>query len=153
LGIKGADYGWPYREGTFLYDPDANTEIVYPLPPEDEGYMYPVVQYDHDEGNAVSGGFVYAGSRIPDLKGKYIFGDIPRGTIFISDEKEMIRGQQAPVAKVGVELNGELGDMGTISQNERVDLRFGMDSAGELYIFTKCDGKVYRVTGCRTAAL
>lgn len=150
LGQKGADYGWPYREGTFLYDPDANTEIVYPLPGYDSGYSYPVIQYDHDEGNAVSGGFVYSGRKIPLLKNRYIFGDIPRGTLFISEVGDIIAGQQAPIAKMGVELNGELTNMGAIAQNERVDLRFGVDSAGELYIFTKCNGKVYRVVGART---
>ncbi|MEM9722722.1 MAG: PQQ-dependent sugar dehydrogenase, partial [Bacteroidota bacterium] len=56
LGKAGANYGWPYREGTFLFDVDANPEVVYPLPEEEvKGtYTYPVVQYDHDEGSAVS---------------------------------------------------------------------------------------------------
>ena len=38
----GAHYGWPYREGTFLFDVDANRELVYPLPKDDQGYTYPV---------------------------------------------------------------------------------------------------------------
>ena len=153
LGKIGADYGWPNREGTFLYDTEANTELVYPIPENDGGYTYPVLQFDHDEGNAVSGGFVYAGTKIPALKGKYIFGDIPRGTIFYSEVSQIIEGQQAPIFKMGVEMNGANTDMGAITQNDRVDLRFGIDNDGELYIFTKSNGKVYKVVGPKTDSL
>ena len=146
---KGRDYGWPNREGTFLYDVNANTELVYPLPDDDSGYSYPVIQYDHDEGNAVSGGFVYSGNTIPLLKGKYIFGDIPRGTLFFSEASQFIEGEQAPIYRIGLELNGKATNFVEITQNERVEIRFGMDNAGELYIFTKSDGKVYRVIDCR----
>jgi cytochrome c2 len=146
---KGADYGWPNREGTFLYDVNANTEVVYPLPDDDSGYSYPVIQYDHDEGNAVSGGFVYTGDNIPLLKNKYIFGDIARGTLLFAETAEIIEGQQAPLYKLGLMLNGESTSLTEISKVERVELRLGIDSIGELYIFTKCNGKVYRVIGCK----
>lgn len=149
LGKAGADYGWPDREGTFLFDVNANPELVYPLPADDAHYTYPVVQYDHDEGSAVSGGFVYAGDAIPLLKGKYVFGDISLGTLFYSDVAEMIEGQQAPVYRLDVAIDGQVSDMETITQNKRVDLRIGMDSAGELYLLTKGNGTVYKVVDCR----
>ncbi len=153
LGKKGADFGWPNREGTFLFDPDANTELVYPLPEDDSGYSYPVIQYDHDEGNAVSGGFVYTNSTIPLLQGKYVFGDIPRGTIFYSKTSEIIAGKQAPVSKLDITFNGQISDMEAITENQRVDLRFGLDNAGNLYIFTKSNGKVYKVVDCVSTPL
>lgn len=146
---KGANYGWPNREGTFLFDENANTEIVYPLPDDDSGYTYPVIQFDHDEGNAVSGGFVYAGSKIPLLKNKYIFGDIPLGTLFYSEVSEMTEGKQAPIYKLSLELNGRLTSLGALSDGPRVDLRFGKDRSGTLYIFTKSDGKVYKIVDCK----
>ena len=148
LGKAGADYGWPNREGTFLFDVDANPEIVYPLPVDDTNFTYPVLQYDHDEGTAISGGFVYAGIKIPELKGKYIFGDISRGTLFYSEIDEMNDGQQATIHKLNVLFNGQVTDMETITKNKRVDLRLGLDGAGELYFFTKCNGTVYKVVGC-----
>ena len=147
---KGADYGWPNREGTFLYDVNANTELVYPLPEDDTGYSYPVIQYDHDEGNAVSGGFAYSGEKIPLLTDKYIFGDIPRATLFYADISEIEKGQQAPIFRLGLELNGQSTSFVEITQNERVELRFGVDSHGELYLFTKSDGKIYKVVDCKT---
>jgi hypothetical protein len=134
-----------------LFDVNANTEVVYPLPSDDSGYTYPVIQYDHDEGNAVSGGFAYSGSNIPLLKDKYIFGDIPRGTLYYSPVSEIIEGKQAPIYKMGLQLDGKETSLAAISTDVRVDLRFGKDSSGELYIFTKSDGKVYKVIDCRTA--
>src|SRR5262249_46624593 len=34
------------------------------------------LEYDHDDGIAITGGFVYRGSAIPELYGKYVFGDL-----------------------------------------------------------------------------
>lgn len=152
LGKAGANYGWPYREGTFLFDADANPELVYPLPEEGDAFTYPVAQYDHDEGSAVSGGFVYAGKEVPLLTGKYVFGDISRGTVFYTEVAEMIDGQQAPVYKLKVSINGEVSDMETISENKRVDLRIGQDAGGELYLLTKGNGAVYKIVDCRKDA-
>ena len=149
LGIAGADYGWPNREGLYLFDVMANPELVYPLPAEDSGYTYPVAQYDHDEGNAVSGGFAYAGTEVPLLRGKYIFGDIPRGKVFYAEVAEMELGQQAPVYQLALEFDGQPTDLETLTQNRRVDLRFGTDSAGELYVFTKSNGTLYRVVDAK----
>lgn len=146
---KGANYGWPFREGTFLFDTEANTEIVYPLPEEDDAFMYPVIQFDHDEGNAVSGGFVYAGNSIPLLENTYIFGDIPGGTLFYSNVEEIEEGTQAPIFKLGLELDGESTSLRELSSGQRVDLRLGIDTSGELFLFTKSNGTVYKVVGCK----
>ena len=145
LGKKGADYGWPYREGTFLFDPNANHEVVYPLPANDsDHYTHPVIQYDHDEGNAISAGVVYVG-KIKALQGKYIFGDIPRGFLFFAENKDIIPGQQATIKKLQVEMDGVKTDLETITKNTRVDLRIGTDHTGEIYLFSKSNGEVYKV--------
>lgn len=146
---KGANYGWPNREGTFLFDVNANPEIVYPLPEDDLDYIYPVIQFDHDEGNAVSGGYVYSGKRIPLLQNKYVFGDIPQGLLFFSEMSQIIDGKPAPIYKLSLELNGKVTSLAEIAGDQRVDLRFGKDSSGELFLFTKSDGKVYKVIDCK----
>lgn len=153
LGVAGGNYGWPEREGTFLFDVLANPELVYPLPENDSGYVYPVVQYDHDEGNAVSGGFVYAGEKVPLLQGKYVFGDIPRGRLFYAEVADMQLGKQATIYELSVAVGEQKTNLETLTQNKRVDLRLGIDSAGELYFFTKSNGKVYRVVAARDTAL
>ena len=151
LGKAGADYGWPYREGRFVFDPEANHELVYPLPEEGDDYSYPVIEYDHDEASAVAGGFVYQGESIPLLKGKYVFGDISLGTLFYSNIDEIVEGQRAPIYRLDVALNGESSDMETITGSRRVDLRIGKDAAGELYLLTKSNGSVYKVIDCKRA--
>lgn len=153
IGQKGADYGWPKREGTFLFDVDANPELVYPLPENDSIYTYPVAQFDHDEGSAVSGGYVYSGDKIETLKGKYLFGDIARGAIFYSEVAQMLEGQQAPVYRLNLEFEGQVSDMIGITNNTRIDLRIGQDQAGDLYLLCKSNGKVYKIVDCKASAV
>lgn len=88
------NYGWALKEGSFKFLPDPNnmdqstiTDDLTGLPP---GLIDPVAQYDHDEGLAIIGGFVYHGAAIPDLQGKYVFGDYsrdfgPTGRLFAAD--------------------------------------------------------------------
>jgi len=151
LGQKGANYGWPNREGTFLFDVNANSELVYPLEGPDSLYTPPVWQYDHDEGNAISGGYAYRGS-IAGLRGYYIFGDIPRGTVFVAPLSGLAKGKPGPVYRASLEIDGQPATLMQRSRDARVDLRFAEDASGELYLFTKNDGKVYRVVGARMRA-
>ena len=100
---KGANYGYPAREGNQILQADNRTA---PLPAKDalavqisetrtNGTVvpvYPVAQFDHttNGGDAISGGFVYRGTRLPSLVGKYVFGDITTGRIWFADLKEML---------------------------------------------------------------
>lgn len=147
LILPGHDYGWPIREGTFVMNARANMAEVFALPPDDEafGVTYPVAQFDHDEGSAISAGYEYWGKEVPALEGKFIFGDIVSGRLFYIEMKDVRLGSQAPIREFRVSLNGEIKNLPQICGNNRVDLRFGRDAAGELYLFTKPDGKVYRI--------
>src|SRR5690606_31688650 len=62
--FPGSDSGWPDREGTFQIEARGDINLVYALPRDDHGYNYPIAQYDHDEGNAIMGGFEYLGDEI-----------------------------------------------------------------------------------------
>ena len=57
---KGVNYGWSLREGTFVTN-RTDAKVLYGLPKDDAKYgvTYPVAQYDHDEGKAIVGGYVY----------------------------------------------------------------------------------------------
>ncbi|HZI53397.1 MAG TPA: PQQ-dependent sugar dehydrogenase [Chitinophagaceae bacterium] len=148
LVMPGHDYGWPIREGTFLSsDVNENLGKVYPLPANDSPYKitYPVAQYDHDEGLAISGGFEYRGKDIPELKGKYLFGDIAKGRLFYINIADIKQGGQAPIREWKIMLNGNFRTLKEICGSDRVDLHFGSDSRGELYILTKTDGKVHKL--------
>jgi hypothetical protein len=60
----GHDYGWPIREGSFLINPYGDLKRIYSLPANDSIYKvtYPVAEYDHDEGQGISGGYEYLGT-------------------------------------------------------------------------------------------
>jgi glucose/arabinose dehydrogenase len=94
----GKDYGWPSKEGTFLFN-RSNGTIGANSPGQPPEFTDPIqgtqgfLQYDHDDGISITGGFVYRGSAIPQLVGKYVFGDLalrnlpPRvdGRLFYAD--------------------------------------------------------------------
>ena len=121
----GGNYGWNLKEGTFRFDPAEGTvsDDLTGLPP---GLIDPVAEYDHDDGITVIGGFVYRGSAIPELWGKYVFGDFSSG-FFLADGRLLY-------ADLGTGLNREF----TIGIDDR-DLglyvkAFGQDADGELYL-------------------
>lgn len=146
--LKGNDYGWPIREGRFAMHPGLEMNKLYPLPANDSIFHinYPVAVYDHDEGNAIAGGFEYTGKNIPSFAGKYLFGDIPTGRLFYVNVADLKPGKSALVKEWFVALNGKRLTLREICGQDRVDLRFARDEMGEMYIFTKPDGKIYRLT-------
>ncbi len=152
LGIAGGDYGWPEREGTFLMNSRGNMGSVYALPANDPSahYVYPVAQYDHDEGNAISGGFVYTGSAIPQLQGKYIFGDVVNGRIFYVENKSLTLGHQAVVQELELERAGQSTTFQALTGTKKTDFRIGTGLNGDLFLYTKTDGKMYKVQGVQT---
>lgn len=87
---RGANYGYGEREGTFVLNLQTGTANGA-VPPTDtaDNYVYPVIQYPHNPalgyGDAIAGAFVYRGTRMPELTGKLIFGDITTGQLFYSD--------------------------------------------------------------------
>lgn len=153
LGEMGANYGWNEREGTFLLDTSTITD-VFALPPDDalNDYRYAVAQYDHDEGNAVAGGFVYRGSLLPELTGQYFFGDIVNGRIFYVDVDYLVQGQQAKIHELQlVDANGLPTNLLSLVNDTRADLRFGVDQQQELVILTKTDGMLRRLESLNPA--
>ncbi len=74
LVVKGGNYGWRCKEGTL------DTSLVCGTPTTP--LIPPVAEYVHPDGQAVTGGFVYRGSAIPGLVGRYVFGDYSSGFIW-----------------------------------------------------------------------
>lgn len=156
LGVPGANYGWRLREGTFATGyavGPGRPGRLYPRPAQDEHpFVYPVAQYDHDEGYAVGGGFVYRGRAIPALQGKYVFTDFPRGRVLYIDADTLVPGQPAEIRELRLVIDGRERDLvevagvpNTYAPGDRADARLGIDSAGELYLLTKSDGWVRKL--------
>jgi len=83
--VKGGNYGWAVKEGDFLFDRTNGTIGAAPgnrSPGSPNGLIDPIsgplgtLEYDHSDGISITGGFVYRGSKIPELLGKYVFGDL-----------------------------------------------------------------------------
>ncbi|MFE0588432.1 PQQ-dependent sugar dehydrogenase [Micromonospora echinospora] len=169
----GDNFGWSEREGAFVFDKAGSAcDKLLPLPADDAryGYTYPVAAYDHnpppgwnctgDVGVAVAGGFVYRGNELPALKGKYVFGDLVDGQVLYTEANEMRRGHDpatihrlALFTAAGAPVRmQDLSGPGAPGNPERVDLRFGTDAAGALYLLAKSNGKVWKVTGTREFA-
>ncbi|WP_265522158.1 PQQ-dependent sugar dehydrogenase [Oerskovia flava] len=155
----GDNFGWSEREGPFR----AENRQIYPLPADDaeNGFTYPVAAYDHnrdpgqtgDAGVALNGGFVYRGE-IPELEGRYLFTDLVRGWVLSADSDEMVRGDGdpddlAPIEQLRVFHDGQETSFQQLVGDSRVDLRFGADASGELYLVAKANGKIWKVTGAR----
>jgi glucose/arabinose dehydrogenase len=114
------NFGWPAFEGT--NDPDERE------PQGDGRLLAPVAEYDHDDGCSTTGGYVYRGSEVPDLRGRYIFGDFCSGVVWT------------------LQVDGvAASDMRRESEQLEQLSSFGEDNDGELYAIT-LDGRVLRLT-------
>ncbi len=72
--LRGANYGWSYREGN-IAGPRGN-------PPAGTSFVSPIWDYPRSEGASVTGGLVYRGARYPALAGRYLFADFVSGRIW-----------------------------------------------------------------------
>ncbi len=117
--MGGINYGWNLYEGSRQYPSGASVAQVPSM-------HFPITEYDHDAGCSVTGGYVYRGEAVPDLQGKYVFGDYCSGTIWTIDANAT-----QPV-EPEVLLETEL----RISS-------FAQDEAGELYVLHH-GGTLYR---------
>ena len=135
---RGGNFGWRVKEGSFLFDPNGDDPgfVTERSPGEPEGLIDPIAEYDHDEGIAVVGGFVYRGDAIPQLKGRYVFGDFARsfvefGRLFFLNPANNIK---------------EFRLVGQDSLGLKVD-GFGQDANGELYVLGNTTGTPFGDTG------
>ena len=123
---KGGNYGWNVREGNFWFDPSAGAVVTAPVRPPPTNMIDPIAVYDHDDGLAVIGGYVYRGASIPALTGTYVFGDwgsfsTPSGRLYFLDETNGVQELRIGIEDrpLGLWLKG-----------------FGQGPDGEMYLFT-----------------
>ncbi|PWU00277.1 MAG: hypothetical protein C5B51_25450 [Terriglobia bacterium] len=163
---NGENYGWMKREGYFENGRSRGGQLnqLYPLPPDildgrvKDGFTYPVIVYDHDEGRSVSDGFAYHG-RIAALRGKFVFGDIQTGRVFASDLAAMKKADDgiprtvAPVEEIQLYVRDAAGKRVDVSFRDlidkamgkpmpRADLHLSHTRDGELLLHSRQDGMV-----------
>jgi uncharacterized repeat protein (TIGR03806 family) len=76
---KGGNYGWRFREGAHCFNPSTNCPITANGAP----LIDPVAEYGRDLGGSITGGYVYRGTAIASLVGRYVFADFGSGRFFV----------------------------------------------------------------------
>jgi uncharacterized repeat protein (TIGR03806 family) len=106
---RGGNYGWDCREGTSTFaSPAASCSTA-------SGLVDPVHQYGRTLGFSVTGGYVYRGSELPALVGRYLFADYGSGRIWRlvpsgggAFTAEELRDTSLSIAAFGQGNDGEL---------------------------------------------
>ena len=120
---RGYDWGWRLTEGFHCFNPASGCST--------RGLHAPRREYSHAVNGrcAVTGGYVYRGTKIAALAGWYVFGDYCSGEVLAVSSTAASR--PAPVTLFGT------GSGRNVSS-------FGQDAAGELYV-VDLRGTVYRI--------
>jgi len=155
--VAGGNYGWKLKEGTFLFDHNGDDganglAFVYKNAPNvPPGMIDPIAQYDHDEGVAVIGGFVYRGREVGALRGRYVFGEFAEppfnpfapncnGRLFFLDRKIGDKGEDENVRAIKKRMDGKLREFpGDVAAGLCL-LGFGQDEDGEIYVLANMTG-------------
>ena len=120
--VKGGNYGWRIFEG-FLCT-NLGPSLCNP-----SDFIDPLFDYSHTRGRcAVTGGYVYRGSRGTLPAGMYVYGDFCSGEIFVTNGD-----MQAVLAFTAMNISS-----------------FGEDEQGELYVVDR-GGTVSRVESRRAS--
>jgi glucose/arabinose dehydrogenase len=112
--VGGVNFGWSIMEGTHGYDGAPQLNL-----------RWPVAEYNHADGCAVNGGYVYRGS-MPEWNGIYLYGDYCTGLIW------------------GTIVSRTSSQTELLFQSGKVITSFGQDEAGELYLASD-NGEVYKL--------
>ncbi len=111
----GENYGWNRYEGNYEYKGGSRT-----------GLTFPVIAYTHGDGNcSITGGYTYWGNALPELRGKYIFGDYCSGLIWALTHTGQ-RWSMAPLLKARLSITS-----------------FGQDVNGEILVVDAASGSIF----------
>jgi uncharacterized repeat protein (TIGR03806 family) len=119
---RGGNYGWSVREGRHPFRPER------PKGPSE--FIEPIVEHPHHDFRSITGGFVYHGKRLPELRGHYIYGDYDTGKIWTL---------KWDAKKQSVAANFELCDV----QLRAVE--FGQTADGEIFIVDFAGGQLHQL--------
>jgi len=117
----GLNYGWNVTEGSSCYPSDPCNKADITLP---------VLEYTHSAGGgcSITGGYVYRGSDIPELRGRYFYSDFCNGWLRSFLHVNGVATEQ---------IDWNITNVGQI-------FSFGEDARKELYMLAS-NGKVYKI--------
>jgi uncharacterized repeat protein (TIGR03806 family) len=119
---KGGNYGWSIQEGSHPFRPERKRG---PSP-----ILKPVAEHSHAEFRSVTGGYVYHGKRLPELAGRYIYGDYDTGRVWAFDyDREAKR----------------LTEHRQLTDTTLRIVAWGQDADGEVVALDFIDGGIYQL--------
>ncbi|MEW7973141.1 MAG: PQQ-dependent sugar dehydrogenase [Candidatus Thiodiazotropha endolucinida] len=121
LITRGGNFGWNTMEGEHCFPASSACDRT--------GLLLPVTEYDHTQGLAITGGYVYRGSELPFLQGSYLYGDHASGRVW------------------SLQPNGAGGYITEALLDTSLNIAsFAEDQNGELYILNLA-GTIHKITG------
>jgi glucose/arabinose dehydrogenase len=121
-GVVGVNYGWRPREGTIANPSLTETPVTTATDP--------IYNYPRTLGNCVTGGYIYRGTWIPELQGKYLFGDYGSSRFWTITQSSPSPQEQTSI-------------FSTVGVGNPVS--FGEDGVGELLVLDLADGELFRL--------
>jgi glucose/arabinose dehydrogenase len=118
---SGKNYGWNLTEGFHCYTNKCDVSK----------FAAPIYEYGREEGQSITGGYVYSAGSIDALKGKYVFGDFISGKIWAFDATNL--------AKNKVEKVYALGKWNVLIST------FGRDEQGDVFVGDYQSGKIFKI--------
>lgn len=93
---RGANYGWSILEHVQSVNPDF---LRGPTP-----IVPPTAAHSHTESRSITGGYVYRGTRLPDLVGTYLYGDYVTGKIWGLDGESSDPGEPKELLGTSIQI-------------------------------------------------
>ena len=126
---SGKNYGWNKMEGYHCYGTCDTTG---------KGFTRPIYEYSHSLGLAITGGYVYRGSLLPGLYGKYIYGDYSFGTVWALTYDGINPATNILLQDTNFAISS-----------------FGTDQNNEIYAcrYSSTTGRIYKIVNTSFAAL
>lgn len=117
---KGGNYGWSRMEGSHPFRPER------PQGPSE--IIKPIIEHNHNDFRSITGGFVYRGTRLPELTGSYLYADYDTGRVWAFRYADGKVSEHRELADTVLRL-----------------VEWGEDQDGELFLVDFTGGRLYRL--------
>ncbi|EMY79009.1 glucose/sorbosone dehydrogenase [Leptospira weilii serovar Ranarum str. ICFT] len=117
---KGRNYGWNIKEGFHCFKKNPVCEEAM--------LTDPIHEYSRDEGQSITGGYVYRGKDLPKLVGSYVYGDFVTGKIWALRQKDGKKISNELLMRVPFQIS-----------------TFGRDPHGEIYFADFGSGNIFHL--------
>lgn len=116
----GGNYGWSVREGRHPFRPERSKG------PTD--FVDPIVEHPHSDFRSITGGYIYESSRLPELRGAYIYGDYDTGKLWSLriDGTKVVENRQLTDTQIRI-------------------VEFAQDTAGDVYLVDFAGGGLHKI--------